>query len=100
MTGGLQEQVKDKDGFYCGIPVWPASKAVIGSQEVPYIYEDRVNKDEFIAALVQMHNVIDLRPTGTAFGYLAQPLVQQPLQSIRLKSLNVAAKAALALAQY
>jgi glycosyltransferase involved in cell wall biosynthesis len=56
MTGGLQEQVKDKDGFYCGIPVWPASKAVIGSQEVPYIYEDRVNKDEFIAALVQMHN--------------------------------------------
>jgi hypothetical protein len=52
------------------------------------------------AALVQLHNVIDLRPTGTAFGYLAQPLVQQPLQSIRLKSLNVAAKAALALAQY
>jgi transposase-like protein len=51
------------------------------------------------AALVQLHNVIDLRPTGTAFGYLAQPLVQQPLQSIRLKSLNVAAKAALALAQ-
>jgi hypothetical protein len=34
------------------------------------------------AALVQLHNVIDLDPTGTAFGYLAQPLVQQPLQSI------------------
>jgi len=56
LTGGLQEQVKDKDGFYCGIPLHPASKAVIGSQEVPYIYEDRVNKDEFISALVQMHN--------------------------------------------
>ena len=52
------------------------------------------------AALVQLHNVIDLDPTGTAFGYLAQPLVQQPLQSISLEAFNEAAKAALALAQY
>ena len=51
------------------------------------------------AALVKLHNVIDLDPTGTAFGYLAQPLVQQPLQSISLETFNMAAKAALALAQ-
>jgi glycosyltransferase involved in cell wall biosynthesis len=57
MTGGLQEQVQDKEGNYCGIPVWPASKAVIGSQEVPYIYEDRVAKEDFIEALVKMHNM-------------------------------------------
>lgn len=57
MTGGLQEQVIDKNGNYCGIPVYPASKAVIGSQEVPYIYEDRVSKEDFIAALEKMHNM-------------------------------------------
>ena len=28
------------------------------------------------AAFVQLHNVIDLGPTGTAFGYLAQLLVE------------------------
>jgi glycosyltransferase involved in cell wall biosynthesis len=57
MTGGLQEQVIDKNGNYCGIPIYPASKAVIGSQEVPYIYEDRVSKEDFIAALEKMHNM-------------------------------------------
>ena len=57
MTGGLQEQVIDKDGNLCGIPIYPASKAVIGSQEVPYIYEDRVSKEDFIAALEKMHNM-------------------------------------------
>tara|TARA_B100000035_G_scaffold212235_1_gene181869 strand:+ start:716 stop:1978 length:1263 start_codon:yes stop_codon:yes gene_type:complete len=56
MTGGLQEQVTDgKDWF--GIGIEPASKAVIGSQEVPYIYEDRVSKEDFIAALEKMYNM-------------------------------------------
>ena len=50
MTGGLQEQVTDgKDWF--GIGIEPASKAVIGSQQVPFIYEDRICKEDFIAAL-------------------------------------------------
>ena len=50
MTGGLQEQVTDgKDWF--GIGITPASKAIIGSQQVPYIYEDRVSKEDFIQAL-------------------------------------------------
>ena len=40
MTGGLQEQVTNgKEWFGWGIQ--PASKAVIGSLQVPYIYEDR-----------------------------------------------------------
>lgn len=56
MTGGLQEQVTDgKDWF--GIGIQPASKAVIGSQDVPYIYEDRVSKEDFIAALLKIHNM-------------------------------------------
>ena len=50
MTGGLQEQVTDgKDWFGWGIK--PSSQSVIGSLQVPYIYEDRINKEEFINVL-------------------------------------------------
>ena len=50
MTGGLQEQVTDGEEWF-GIGLTPASKAIIGSQQVPYIYEDRVSKEDFIQAL-------------------------------------------------
>ena len=56
MTGGLQEQVTDGENWF-GIGLEPASKAVIGSQEVPYIYEDRLNKEEFVDALVTFYNL-------------------------------------------
>jgi len=50
MTGGLQEQVTDgKDWFGFGIE--PSSKAVIGSLQVPYIYEDRMCREDFHRAL-------------------------------------------------
>ena len=50
MTGGLQEQVTNgKDWFGWGIQ--PSSQAVIGSLQVPYIYEDRMNKNDFINTL-------------------------------------------------
>jgi glycosyltransferase involved in cell wall biosynthesis len=57
MTGGLQEQVTDGEGNWFGIGIQPASKAIIGSQEVPFIYEDRVSKQDFINALIKMHNM-------------------------------------------
>ena len=53
MTGGLQEQVTDGENWF-GIGIEPNSKAVIGSQDVPYIYEDRIGKEDFINALTQM----------------------------------------------
>ena len=53
MTGGLQEQVTDGENWF-GIGIEPSSKAIIGSQEVPYIYEDRISKEDFIAALVKI----------------------------------------------
>ena len=56
MTGGLQEQVTDGEEWF-GIGIEPASKAIIGSQDVPYIYEDRVSKEDFIAALHKMYNM-------------------------------------------
>ena len=56
MTGGLQEQVTDgKDWF--GVGIEPASKSIIGSQDVPYIYEDRLSKEDFIAAVLKMYNM-------------------------------------------
>jgi len=56
MTGGLQEQITDgKDWF--GVGIEPASKAVIGSQEIPFIREDRLNEDEVINALVKMYEM-------------------------------------------
>jgi glycosyltransferase involved in cell wall biosynthesis len=56
MTGGLQEQVTDGENWF-GIGLTPASKAIIGSQEVPYIYEDRLNKEDFLNALRTMYNM-------------------------------------------
>ena len=56
MTGGLQEQIKDdKEEF--GIPLYPASRAIIGSQQIPWIYEDRLNEDDVVAALEKMFNM-------------------------------------------
>ncbi len=56
MTGGLQEQVTDGENWF-GIGLEPVSKAVIGSQEVPYIYEDRLKKEEFVDALVRFYEM-------------------------------------------
>jgi len=54
MTGGLQEQVTNGDEFF-GIGLEPCSKAVIGSQQVPYIYEDRLSKEQFLNAIEDMY---------------------------------------------
>lgn len=55
MTGGLQEQVVGSEGMN-GIGLYPSSKSIIGSQQVPYIYEDRISKNAFIGALNQMYD--------------------------------------------
>tara|TARA_R100000664_G_scaffold33613_1_gene51239 strand:+ start:1570 stop:2829 length:1260 start_codon:yes stop_codon:yes gene_type:complete len=56
MTGGLQEQVTDGEDWF-GVGIEPSSKTVIGSQEIPYIYEDRINEDDFINALLKIYNM-------------------------------------------
>ena len=55
MTGGLQEQVTDGEEWF-GIGLEPISKAVIGSQDVPYIYEDRLSKEDVVQAFLDMYN--------------------------------------------
>lgn len=59
MTGGLQEQVRDEEGNWFGLGIEPSSRAVIGSQEVPYIYEDRVSGEDFQHALLTFYAMSD-----------------------------------------
>jgi len=56
MTGGLQEQITNGKEFF-GIPISPVSKALVGSQNVPFIYEDRISKNDFINALKEMYEM-------------------------------------------
>jgi glycosyltransferase involved in cell wall biosynthesis len=56
MTGGLQEQVTDGDEWF-GIGIEPSSKALIGSQQVPYIYEDRISEEDFVNALTKIYSM-------------------------------------------
>lgn len=58
MTGGLQFQVTDGDQWF-GRGLEPTSKAIIGSQGVPYIYEDRIGKDQFVEAMVELYEMGD-----------------------------------------
>ncbi len=56
MTGGLQEQVTDGNKWF-GWGIQPASKAVIGSLQVPYIYEDRISQEQFESVLTKALNI-------------------------------------------
>ena len=56
MTGGPQEQVTDGKEFF-GVGIEPSSRAIIGSQEVPWIYEDRIDGEDFVNALLKIYNM-------------------------------------------
>jgi glycosyltransferase involved in cell wall biosynthesis len=56
MTGGLQEQVTDGKNWF-GWGIQPSSKAVIGSLQVPYIYEDRISQKDFSDILKKALNI-------------------------------------------
>ena len=56
MTGGLQEQVTDGEEFF-GVGIEPSAKAVIGSQAVPFIYEDRVSEVQIVDALTELYQM-------------------------------------------
>lgn len=58
MTGGLQEQVTDGENWF-GIGIEPSSKAIIGSQEVPWIYEDRIDGSDLIDAMVKIYEMTE-----------------------------------------
>jgi len=55
LTGGMKDQITDGENVF-GIGLEPTSKAVIGSQNVPYIYEDRLSEEAVVNALLEMYN--------------------------------------------
>jgi glycosyltransferase involved in cell wall biosynthesis len=56
LTGGLQEQVTDGENWF-GVGLEPTSKAIIGSQEIPFIYEDRLSEEVVVDALKKIYNM-------------------------------------------
>jgi len=58
MTGGLQEQVTDGKNWF-GVGIEPASKAIIGSQQIPWIYEDRLSGEDVVNALYKIFELTD-----------------------------------------
>ena len=56
MTGGLQEQVTDGKNWF-GIGLEPTSKAIIGSQEIPWIYEDRLSEEAVVNGMLEIYNM-------------------------------------------
>ena len=55
-TGGLQDQITDGENVF-GMGLEPSSKAIIGSQQVPYIYEDRLNREDFLDGLTELYEM-------------------------------------------
>ncbi len=58
MTGGLQEQVTNGNDWF-GVGLNPASKAIIGSQEVPWIYEDRLSGHDVVEAMCKIYEMTE-----------------------------------------
>ena len=57
-TGGLTRQVVDhRDGSENGIALPVEVQTLVGSQQVPYIYEDYVSAETVAKALYKMYNM-------------------------------------------
>ena len=56
MTGGLQEQVTDGERWF-GVGIEPSSTTINSSSGVPYIFEDRVSKEDFINSLQAVYDM-------------------------------------------
>jgi glycosyltransferase involved in cell wall biosynthesis len=56
-TGGLTKQVVNDDGSENGIALEPEVRNLVGSQMVPYIYEDHVSNDTVAEAILKMYKM-------------------------------------------
>tara|TARA_S200000501_G_scaffold373483_1_gene420716 strand:- start:1552 stop:2784 length:1233 start_codon:yes stop_codon:yes gene_type:complete len=57
-TGGLTRQViNHKDGTENGVAIQPVLKNLVGSQNVPYIYEDYVSAEDVAAGIFKMYSL-------------------------------------------
>ena len=59
-TGGLTRQIVDsKDGFEYGAAIEPAKRSLVGSQMVPYIFEDYCTEEQVADALLKVFDFTD-----------------------------------------
>jgi glycosyltransferase involved in cell wall biosynthesis len=56
-TGGLQDQPIDDEGNEFGVIIEPATRTLTGSQEIPYILDDRVADEDVVEALKKMYKM-------------------------------------------
>jgi glycosyltransferase involved in cell wall biosynthesis len=57
-TGGMTEQVQDMEtGYEHGVAIEPAKRALVGSQMVPYIYEDYCTQEQIAEAFMKLYNM-------------------------------------------
>lgn len=55
-TGGMTRQVEDhRDGSHNGIGLEPDVRNLVGSQLVPYIYEDHISNDKVANSIMEMY---------------------------------------------
>lgn len=106
MTGGLQFQIGDwwegledfhdqekltkvarqrrKTHRWWGEPVFPAARNMVGSQTVPYIYDDRVNNDDVAQALERLFRMG--RPARKRLGLQAREWVKQRFSLLDMRN--------------
>jgi len=56
-TGGLQDQVFDDENNELGICLKPLTRTLSGSQEIPYIYDDRNSVEQVVEGLLKLYNM-------------------------------------------
>ncbi len=63
-TGGHIRQIIDyRNGFEHGVAVYPTARSLVGSQLVPYIFDDHVNYNDVAAAFMKLYK---MGPEGRA----------------------------------
>jgi len=56
-TGGLQDQPVDDEGNVLGALIEPAVRSLTGSQQIPYIYDERCTDEDILNALLKMYKM-------------------------------------------
>jgi glycosyltransferase involved in cell wall biosynthesis len=57
MTNLAKNKFRKNVGSWWGIPLFPASRSCTGSQQIPYIYDDRVCHEDGVKALLKMYEM-------------------------------------------
>jgi len=57
LTKNAKKDYKDGNGSWFGVPVFPSTRSCTGSQQIPYIYDDRVSHEDTVNALLKMYKM-------------------------------------------